>query len=165
MEPEDSSLTSGFVENKNPYGSSSTQYSACMQMVGREIFDFATRDVVQSIHAISEHESVDYYLLHQANSRILDKVARKLKVPRHKFCKNMQFYGNTSAASIPILLDEEVKRGTLSLGSGPKVVFLRFRRRISIGDHAGSFIACSQSILKKTHWRNIHMVFEKFKKS
>ena len=120
------SLTSGFVENKNPYGSSSIQYSACMQMVGREIFDFATRDVVQSIHAISEHESVDYYLLHQANSRILDKVARKLKVPRHKFLQNMQFYGNTSAASIPILLDEEVKRGTLSLGSGQKVVFSGF---------------------------------------
>ena len=38
----------------------------------------------------------------------------------------MQFYGNTSAASIPILLDEEVKRGTLSLGSGQKVVFSGF---------------------------------------
>jgi 3-oxoacyl-[acyl-carrier-protein] synthase-3 len=120
------SLTSGFVENKSPYGSFSTQYSAYMQMVGREIFDFATRDVVQSIKAITEQETVDYYLLHQANSRILDKVARKLQVPRHKFLQNMQYYGNTSAASIPILLDEEVKRGTLSLGSGQKVVFSGF---------------------------------------
>jgi 3-oxoacyl-[acyl-carrier-protein] synthase-3 len=121
-----SSLTSGFVENQNPFGSSADHYSPYMQMIGREIFDFATRDVVQSIKEISEHESVDYYLLHQANSRILDKVARKLQVPRQKFLQNMQFYGNTSAASIPILLDEEVKRGTLVLNSGQKVVFSGF---------------------------------------
>ncbi|EAC9290889.1 ketoacyl-ACP synthase III [Listeria monocytogenes] len=117
------SLTSGFRTNENPFSQNAPAYSACMQMIGREIFDFATRDVVASINDLTQDEAIDYFLLHQANSRILDKVARKLKQPREKFLQNMQDYGNTSAASIPLLLDEEIKRGTLSLGSGQKVVF------------------------------------------
>lgn len=120
------SLTSGFRTNENPFSQNAPAYSACMQMIGREIFDFATRDVVASINDLTQDESIDYFLLHQANSRILDKVARKLKQPREKFLQNMQDYGNTSAASIPLLLDEEIKRGTLSLGSGQKVVFSGF---------------------------------------
>ncbi|WP_430612220.1 beta-ketoacyl-ACP synthase III [Enterococcus sp. DIV0876] len=120
------SLTSGFRSNHNPFSTNAPAYNACMQMVGREIFDFATRDVVKSIAEIIENQEVDFYLLHQANARILDKVARKLKQPREQFLQNMQFYGNTSAASIPLLLDEEVKKGTLSLGSGQRVVFSGF---------------------------------------
>ena len=120
------SLTSGFRTNENPFSHNAPAYSACMQMIGREIFDFATRDVVASINDLTQDEAIDYFLLHQANSRILDKVARKLKQPREKFLQNMQDYGNTSAASIPLLLDEEIKRGTLSLGSGQKVVFSGF---------------------------------------
>lgn len=120
------SLTSGFRSNQNPFSTNAPAYHACMQMVGREIFDFATRDVVSSIAEIIENEEVDYYLLHQANARILDKVARKLKQPRTQFLQNMQHYGNTSAASIPLLLDEEVKKGTLTLGSGQHVVFSGF---------------------------------------
>lgn len=120
------SLTSGFRSNQNPFSNNAPAYHACMQMVGREIFDFATRDVVSSIAEIIENEEVDYYLLHQANARILDKVARKLKQPREQFLQNMQHYGNTSAASIPLLLDEEVKKGTLTLGSGQHVVFSGF---------------------------------------
>ena len=120
------SLTSGFRTNENPFSQNAPAYNACMQMIGREIFDFATRDVVASINDLTQDEAIDYFLLHQANSRILDKVARKLKQPREKFLQNMQDYGNTSAASIPLLLDEEIKRGTLSLGSGQKVVFSGF---------------------------------------
>ncbi|QQU15796.1 ketoacyl-ACP synthase III [Enterococcus casseliflavus] len=120
------SLTSGFRTNENPFSQNAPAYSACMQMIGREIFDFATRDVVASINDLTQDEAIDYFLLHQANSRILDKVARKLKQPREKFLQNMQDYGNTSAASIPLLLDEEIKRGTLSLDSGQKVVFSGF---------------------------------------
>lgn len=120
------SLTSGFRSNQNPFSTNAPAYHACMQMAGREIFDFATRDVVSSIAEIIENEEVDYYLLHQANARILDKVARKLKQPRAQFLQNMQHYGNTSAASIPLLLDEEVKKGTLTLGSGQHVVFSGF---------------------------------------
>jgi len=79
------SLTSGFRTNENPFSQNAPAYSACMQMIGREIFDFATRDVVASINDLTQDEAIDYFLLHQANSRILDKVARKLKQPREKF--------------------------------------------------------------------------------
>lgn len=127
------SLTSGFRTNENPFSQNAPAYSACMQMIGREIFDFATRDVVASINDLTQDEAIDYFLLHQANSRILDKVARKLKQPREKFLQNMQDYGNTSAASIPLLLDEEIKRGTLSLGSGQKVVFSGFGGGLTCG--------------------------------
>ncbi|MDU7008918.1 MAG: 3-oxoacyl-[acyl-carrier-protein] synthase III C-terminal domain-containing protein, partial [Enterococcus faecalis] len=71
-------------------------------------------------------ETVDYLLLHQANVRIIDKIARKTKISREKFLTNMDKYGNTSAASIPILLDEAVENGTLILGSQQRVVLTGF---------------------------------------
>ena len=62
----------------------------------------------------------------QANVRIIDKIARKTKISREKFLTNMDKYGNTSAASIPILLDEAVENGTLILGSQQRVVLTGF---------------------------------------
>ncbi|MPN65095.1 3-oxoacyl-[acyl-carrier-protein] synthase 3 [bioreactor metagenome] len=92
-------------------------------MVGRDIFDFAVRDVAKNLKEITQENSVDYLLLHQANQRIIEKIARKVKIPQEQFLANMDKYGNTSAASIPILLDEAVSAGTLQLGSNQKVVF------------------------------------------
>lgn len=123
------SLTSGYVNShNNPFGQSDTPKSACLSMVGRDIFDFATRDVAKSIAELIEEqkESVDYFLLHQANSRLLDKIARKLQVDRAKFLQNVDKYGNTSAATIPILLDEAVQEGTIILGHNQKVVLSGF---------------------------------------
>ncbi len=121
-------LTAGFVGPSNPYLEKDKTSDRYLQMAGRDIFDFATRDVAQSIAQVvsGSNEEIDYYLLHQANSRILDKMARKLKTPRAKFLQNMDKYGNTSAASIPILLDEVVTNGTLVLGSDQKVVLSGF---------------------------------------
>jgi len=59
---------------------------------------------------------VDHYLLHQANYRIITSIARKLKLPIEKFPSNVAHCGNTSAASIPILLDEVHRAGILSEG-------------------------------------------------
>lgn len=122
------SLTSGYIANNNPYRPTAEGYKPEIQMDGRAIFDFATRDVVKAIDGLvaEDKEQVDYYLLHQANSRILDKVARKLKVPREKFPQNMDRYGNTSAASVPLLLDELITNGTLSLGSQQNLVLSGF---------------------------------------
>lgn len=69
---------------------------------------------------------VDYFLLHQANSRILDKMARKLGIGIEKFPANMMHYGNTSAASIPILLSECVEAGSLRLDGSQTVVLAGF---------------------------------------
>ena len=84
--------------------------------------------MVQSLAALieGEKEQIDYFLLHQANSRILDKIARKLQIDRSKFLQNVEKYGNTSAATIPILLDEAVVAGTIVLGDNQTVVLSGF---------------------------------------
>ncbi|MGO2628796.1 MAG: beta-ketoacyl-ACP synthase III [Enterococcus italicus] len=124
-------LTSGLVET--------TDYQKTvhpLQMEGRAIFDFATRTVVQSVKELlaDEAQSVDYFLLHQANARILDIFAKKLQVPREKFLQNIQHYGNTSAATIPLLLDEAVGDGTIILGGKQKIILTGFGGGLTWGN-------------------------------
>lgn len=119
-------LTSGYTINESPFYQGHEQASKMLQMEGRSIFDFAIKDVSQNILSLVTDETVDYLLLHQANVRIIDKIARKTKISREKFLTNMDKYGNTSAASIPILLDEAVENGTLILGSQQRVVLTGF---------------------------------------
>ncbi|MGX7151039.1 beta-ketoacyl-ACP synthase III [Enterococcus ureasiticus] len=115
------SLTSGYLENKSPFYTGTSESSAYLQMAGRDIYDFSLNDVTNNIREIAE-DDVDYLLLHQANKRIIEKISKKLKVPREKFLTNMEHNGNTSAASIPLLLDESVEKGVLQLGSKQKIV-------------------------------------------
>ncbi|MGM0218332.1 beta-ketoacyl-ACP synthase III [Enterococcus sp. AZ126] len=115
------SLTSGYLENKSPFYTGVSESSGYLQMVGRDIYDFSLNDVTNNLREIME-EDVDYLLLHQANKRIIEKISKKLKVPREKFLTNMEHNGNTSAASIPLLLDESVEKGVLQLGSKQKIV-------------------------------------------
>lgn len=102
-----------------------------LKMDGRAVFDFAIRDVAESIKEtidkspISANE-LDYLLLHQANIRILDKMARKIGVNRDKLPANMMKYGNTSAASIPILLSECVEEGFIHLDGSQKILLSGF---------------------------------------
>lgn len=124
-------LTSGQTKLASPFSDEQEEISPFIQMDGRAIFDFAVRDVTQSIlDAITESglakDDLDYLLLHQANRRILDKMAKKMSMPREKFLENMMFYGNTSAASIPILLSEAVQKGQLRLGSGQHILLSGF---------------------------------------
>lgn len=105
--------------------------NAHLSMDGRAIFDFAVRDVAKSIKATIEESVVsaselDYLLLHQANVRILDKMAKKIGVAREKFPANMMEYGNTSAASIPILLSECVAKGAIKLDGSQTVLLSGF---------------------------------------
>ena len=80
-------------------------------MDGQEVLKFAVKTVPMSIQDIlnKEHiraDDVGMYILHQANQRIIQAVSKRLGISMEKFPMNMQEYGNTSAASIPILLDE-----------------------------------------------------------
>ena len=100
-------------------------------MDGRAIFDFAIRDVAKNIKALIEDSDVsaddlDYLFLHQANIRILDKIAKKVGVDVSKLPANMMEYGNTSAASIPILLAEYVDKGLVKLDGSQTVLFSAF---------------------------------------
>ncbi len=84
-------------------------------MNGRQVYKFATENVPGSIRtalrkADLQTSDVDYFVLHQANSRIVERIARDLGVSIAKFPINIQEYGNTAAASEPILLDELVKK-------------------------------------------------------
>ncbi len=87
-------------------------------MNGKEVYRFAVQKVPEVIdkalfHANLSVDDIDWLLLHQANQRILDAVAQRLNIPSHKVISNLANYGNTSAASIPIALDEAVRGGKI----------------------------------------------------
>lgn len=92
-----------------------------VQMDGQEVFKFAIRTVPESIlkalqKANVAKEDVKHYVLHQANQRILHSVAKSLTIPLDKITININQYGNTSAASVPILLDEKNQKGDFKKG-------------------------------------------------
>ena len=95
---------------------------SAIHMDGKAVFRFAVEVVEQSIRQLLEAEGlesvndVDLVVCHQANARIIDFVAKRLGAREGLFFKNMDRYGNTSAASIPIALDELVQSGTLRPG-------------------------------------------------
>jgi len=90
-------------------------------MNGQDVYRFAVRRVPEVIEkalfrANLTVDAVDWLLLHQANQRILDAVAQRLKIPADKVISNLAQYGNTSAASIPLALDEPVRQGIVKPG-------------------------------------------------
>lgn len=90
-------------------------------MDGQEVFKFAVKKVPESIHEVLDQsgtdiEDIKYFVLHQANSRIFESMAKRLKQPMEKFPMNIDRYGNTSGASVPIMLDELNREGKLSRG-------------------------------------------------
>ncbi len=90
-------------------------------MNGQEVYRFAVRRVPEVIEkalfrASLSTADIDWLVLHQANQRILDAVAQRLSIPAEKVVSNLANYGNTSAASIPLALDEVVRQGTVKPG-------------------------------------------------
>ena len=67
-------------------------------------------------------EDVDFFVFHQANARIIDLAVRKFRIPPEKYYKNIHEYGNTSAASIPLVLSELQDQGKVGPGSRTLVV-------------------------------------------
>lgn len=92
-----------------------------LTMDGRAVFRFAVEAIPRCIDGILAQthltlDDIDWVVCHQANERILDHCIKKLHAPAEKFYKNMARYGNTSAASIPIALDEMNGQGLLKPG-------------------------------------------------
>lgn len=90
-------------------------------MNGREVYKFAVAKVPEVLEkalfrAGLEVDQIDWLLLHQANQRILDAVAQRLGIPTEKVISNLEFFGNTSAASIPLALDGAVRGGKIKPG-------------------------------------------------
>ena len=92
-----------------------------VHMNGREVFKFATRVLVSSAEAVLAKcelsvDDVDVYVPHQANVRIIDHAVAKLGIPKEKVIVNVDRYGNTSSASIPLALAEAVSTGRVHAG-------------------------------------------------
>ena len=90
-------------------------------MNGREVYRFAVAKVPEVIEKVLfkaniTTDDIDWLILHQANQRIMDSVSDRLKIPSEKVISNVAKYGNTSAGSIPIALDEAVRAGNIKAG-------------------------------------------------
>jgi 3-oxoacyl-[acyl-carrier-protein] synthase-3 len=93
-----------------------------VKMAGRDVFRFATRVVPESVIQALEAADltttdVDLLIPHQANVRIIDAAARRLKMPASAVFSNVERYGNTSAASIPVALCEALEEGLIETDS------------------------------------------------
>lgn len=107
-----------------------------IQMDGQAVFKFAVKKVPEAVGEVLEKnhvkkEEITWYILHQANSRIVEGVAKRLNEPLNKFPMNLQEYGNTSSASIAILLDEMKRDGRLACGQ--KIVIAGFGAGLTWG--------------------------------
>ena len=94
---------------------------APLRMNGQEVYKFAVREVPAVLKELlestgTEAAALDWLLLHQANQRILDAVADRFAIPHERVLSNLASYGNTSAATIPLMLDEAVKDGRIQSG-------------------------------------------------
>jgi 3-oxoacyl-[acyl-carrier-protein] synthase-3 len=107
-----------------------------IQMDGKAVFRFATRVMGSATKEALElagltTADVDWVIPHQANYRIIETAAKYLKMPLEKFVINVDRYGNTSTASIPIAAVEAIEKGNLK--SGDKVVFVGFGAGLTWG--------------------------------
>lgn len=92
-----------------------------IQMDGKEVFKFAVRVMEKaSLNVLEkanlEIEDLDFLVPHQANMRIIDSAAKRLKLEKDKVCVNLNKYGNMSSASVPVALDEAVKNNKIKKG-------------------------------------------------
>ena len=106
-----------FVNLVGPFKNQIGRFST-IQMNGQEVYKFAVREVPLLLKDVLGNcgisaDSLDWLLLHQANQRILNAVADRFSIPKSKVLSNLENYGNTSAATIPIMLDEAVRDGRI----------------------------------------------------
>lgn len=110
--------------------------NSLMVMNGHDVFRMAVANSFADIKTVIERsnltpDDVNYYLLHQANIRIIESIRSNLKQDKSKFCHNIEHTGNTSSASVPILLDEINSKGMLK--KGDKLVFSAFGAGFTTG--------------------------------
>lgn len=113
----------------NPFIANPETGENYLSMNGKEIFKFATRIMKKALNDVLQGsgislEQVKYIIPHQANNRMFEYVASKMKFDKEKFYVNLERYGNTSSASIPLALDEMAKKGLLE--KGDKLIFVGF---------------------------------------
>lgn len=100
-----------------------------IHMDGQGTYKFAVATVPKVIEQVVKdagltYDDIDYYVMHQANLRIIESIAKKVKQPMDKFIVNIEKYGNTSAASVGLALDEAFEEGRIK--PGDKVLICAF---------------------------------------
>lgn len=121
----------------NPYIEESTdEANNYVHMDGQEVYKFAVKQVPACIQDALDRagltvDDIDHFVLHQANVRILEAVAKRLKVDVSKFPMNLNRVGNMSSATIPVLLDELNREGKLH--KGDKIVLSGFGAGLTYG--------------------------------
>ena len=113
-----------------------------IKMDGSEVFKFAVRIMASSSKKVIEKagweiDELDYLIPHQANIRIINSAGKKLKLPSERVHVNLDKFGNTSAGSVPIALDEAVRTGKIN--KGDKVVLVAFGGGLTWGALAVEF--------------------------
>ena len=93
-----------------------------LSMEGTQVFKFAVETVPACMDAVLKKsgltiDDIDFFVFHQANARIIDLAVRKYHIPPEKYSKNIDRYGNTAAASVPLVLSELEEQGRIGPGS------------------------------------------------
>ena len=119
----------------NPYVKNEPEYPY-VKMAGQEVYKFAVRTVPASINEVLDKagmsiDDVDMFVLHQANLRMIEAIAKRLKQPIEKFPTCIEEYGNVSAASIPMVLDQINRAGKIK--KGDKLVLAGFGAGLTWG--------------------------------
>lgn len=128
-------LSCGSRQLDNPW-CGQREFQKYLQMDGREVFAFAVRQVPLNVETALEKaglaiEDVDLFVLHQANRRIIEGIAKRLGADLTRFPLNLDRVGNTSSAAIPLLLDELNRQGRLQRGM--KLVLSGFGAGLTCG--------------------------------
>jgi len=102
-------------------GPSRTQTVGHVRMVGNQVFKYAVKDIAAAMEECAQGagisiSDVDWFVPHQANQRILNGVARRLKLDPQQVVSTVEFHANTSAASVPLAMDVAVKDGRIKRG-------------------------------------------------
>ncbi len=127
-----------------------------IRMNGREVFRFATRVMAASTReavarAGLELDDIECVIPHQANRRIIESAARSLKLPLSRFLINIDRYGNTSSASIPIALCEGLDSGRIS--PGDHLVMVAFGGGLTWGALAMEWVGVEMPVTSRARWR------------
>lgn len=128
-------IVAGYTGQPAPFSTQKIE-SPFFKMNGRKVYNFAIEEVPKSINGALKRANlctndIDFFLLHQANERIIKRISEKMGISEDKFLINIGEYGNTAAASEAILFDQFVNSKVIDRGD--KIVFSGFGGGLSIG--------------------------------
>lgn len=132
----ESILVPSGVAIDTPFNKNDDLSTSRLQMKGQDVFRFATKVLVSSIkEMLTKHnlsnDDIKYFVAHQANMRIIEYAMKTLAIDSDKFAINLDQVGNTSAASIPLVIDDLNKAAKLN--KGDKIIMVAFGSGLTYG--------------------------------